>query len=64
LIVGILISIVVSVLRVVTSMDVTIGTVPRLAAVAGALFVATPWVLRHLIAFMVSLFGDFRPFLK
>lgn len=65
LIVGILISVVVSVLQVVTSIqDVTIGTVPRLAAVAGALFVATPWMLRHLITFMVSLFGDFHPFLK
>lgn len=65
LIVGILISLIVSVGQVITSVqDVTISTVPRLVAVAGALFVATPWMLRHLITFMVSLFGDFRPFIK
>jgi flagellar biosynthetic protein FliQ len=65
LIVGILISLIVSVGQVITSVqDVTISTVPRLVAVAGALFVATPWMLRHLITYMVSLFGDFRPFIK
>ncbi len=65
LIVGIVVSIIVSVLQVMTSIqEVTISTVPRLAAVGGALFLAMPWMLRHLINFMVSLFGDFHPFLK
>jgi flagellar biosynthetic protein FliQ len=65
LIVGIVVSIIVSVLQVMTSIqEVTISTVPRLAAVGGALFLAMPWMLRHMITFMVSLFGDFHPFLK
>ncbi|HEY3768466.1 MAG TPA: flagellar biosynthetic protein FliQ [Candidatus Angelobacter sp.] len=65
LIVGIVVSIIVSVLQVMTSIqEVTISTVPRLAAVAAALFVAMPWMLRHMITFMTSLFGDFHPFLK
>jgi flagellar biosynthetic protein FliQ len=59
------VSIIVSVLQVMTSIqEVTISTVPRLAAVGGALFLAMPWMLRHMITFMVSLFGDFHPFLK
>lgn len=65
LVVGIVVSIIISVLQVMTSIqEVTISTVPRLAAVAGALFLAMPWMLRHMITFMVSLFGDFHPFLK
>jgi flagellar biosynthetic protein FliQ len=65
LIVGIIVSILVSVLQVMTSVqEVTISTVPRLAAVAGALFLTMPWMLRHLITFMVSLFGDFHQYLK
>jgi len=65
LIVGIVISVIVSVLQVMTSIqEVTISTVPRLAAVAAALFVSMPWMLRHMIAFTVQLFGDFHPFLK
>jgi flagellar biosynthetic protein FliQ len=65
LIVGIVVSIIISVLQVMTSVqEVTISTVPRLAAVAGALFLAMPWMLRHMITFMVSLYGDFHPFLK
>ncbi len=65
LIVGIVISVIVSILQVMTSIqEVTISTVPRLAAVAAALFVSMPWMLRHMIAFTIQLFGDFHPFLK
>ncbi|HZU30299.1 MAG TPA: flagellar biosynthetic protein FliQ [Candidatus Angelobacter sp.] len=65
LIVGIVVSIIISVLQVMTSVqEVTISTVPRLAAVAGALFVTMPWMLKHMISFMTQLFGDFHPFLK
>jgi len=38
--------------------------VPRLAAVAVALLLTMPWMLRHLTGFMLQLFGDFHPFLK
>jgi flagellar biosynthetic protein FliQ len=42
--------------------DPTVTTVPRLGAVGVILFFLTPWMLSHLIAFTVSLFGDFRPY--
>ena len=65
LIVGIVISIIVSILQVMTSIqEVTISTVPRLAAVAAALFVSLPWMLRHMVTFTIHLFGDFHAFLK
>jgi flagellar biosynthesis protein FliQ len=42
--------------------DITVMTVPRLAAVGTISFFLTPWILQHLVGFMNSLFGDFRPF--
>jgi flagellar biosynthesis protein FliQ len=63
--VGILVSLIVSVLQVMTSVqEVTISTVPRLAAAAVAMFLMMPWMLRHLVGFTVQLFGDFHPFIK
>jgi flagellar biosynthesis protein FliQ len=65
LIVGVLSSLIISILQVMTSVqDVSISTVPKLAAVAAALFILLPWMLRHLITFTVQLFGDFHPFIK
>jgi flagellar biosynthetic protein FliQ len=65
LIVGIVVSLAISVAQTMTSIqEVTISTVPRLAAVAFALLLTMPWMLRHLAAFMLHLFGDFHPFLK
>jgi flagellar biosynthesis protein FliQ len=46
-----------------TSMqDATLSTVPRIAAVGIFAFWLTPWVMRKLVAFTVSLFGNFRHF--
>jgi flagellar biosynthetic protein FliQ len=42
--------------------DPTVTTVPRLGAVGVILFFLTPWILSHLVAFTISLFGDFRPY--
>jgi flagellar biosynthesis protein FliQ len=65
LIVGIVVSLLISVAQTMTSIqEVTISTVPRLAAVAFALLLTMPWMLRHLTSFMLQLFGDFHPFLK
>ena len=65
LIVGIVVSLIISVLQTMTSVqEVTISTVPRLAAVAGVMFVTLPWTLRHMIGFMISLFQDFHPYLR
>ena len=42
--------------------DPTVTTVPRLGAVGVILFFLTPWILSRLVAFTISLFGDFRPY--
>lgn len=40
--------------------DMTVSTVPRLAAVGAILFFLTPWMLQHLVTFTVTLFKDFQ----
>jgi flagellar biosynthesis protein FliQ len=40
--------------------DMTVSTVPRLAAVGVIIFFLTPWMLHHLVIFTESLFRDFR----
>lgn len=58
-----LVSLVINVVQVMTSIqDVTVTTVPRLAAVGVILFFMTPWMLNHLVAFTILLFADFRPY--
>jgi flagellar biosynthetic protein FliQ len=58
-----LVSLVINVVQVMTSIqDVTVTTVPRLAAVGVILFFMTPWMLNHLVSFTILLFADFRPY--
>jgi flagellar biosynthetic protein FliQ len=58
-----LVSLVINVVQVMTSIqDITVTTVPRLAAVGVILFFMTPWMLNHLVAFTILLFADFRPY--
>lgn len=60
-----LISLVINIAQVMTSIqDVTVTTVPRLTAVGIILFFMTPWMLNHMVAFTVRLFGDFRPYCR
>lgn len=40
--------------------DMTVSTVPRLAAVGIILFLLTPWMLHRLVIFTFALFSDFR----
>ena len=40
--------------------DMTVSTVPRLAAVGVIVFLLTPWMLHHLLVFTQHLFSDFR----
>jgi flagellar biosynthesis protein FliQ len=57
------VSLVINVVQVMTSIqDVTVTTVPRLAAVGVILFFMTPWMLNHLVSFTILLFADFRPY--
>ncbi|HKM85151.1 MAG TPA: flagellar biosynthetic protein FliQ [Terriglobales bacterium] len=57
------VSLVINIGQVMTSIqDMTVTTVPRLAAVGAILFFLMPWMLHHLVGFTINLFGDFRPF--
>ena len=42
--------------------DMTVSTVPRLAAVGVILFFLTPWMLHHMVTFTLALFSDFRAY--
>jgi flagellar biosynthesis protein FliQ len=64
LLVATVVSLLINIAQVLTSLqEQTLSTVPRLAAVAAALFVLLPWMVRRLTVFTVMLFSDFRPYL-
>jgi flagellar biosynthetic protein FliQ len=64
LLIAMAVSLAVSVVQVMTSVqETTVATVPRLAAVAGALFVLLPWMVRRLVSFTAALFSDFHPYI-
>ncbi len=65
LVVGMIISVLVSLFQVLTSMqDATLSAVPRLFAVAAAVFFLAPWMLRNLAAFTIQLLGDLHPYVR
>jgi flagellar biosynthesis protein FliQ len=58
------VSLVINIVQVLTSLqEQTLSTVPRLAAVATAVFFLLPWMVRRMTVFTVLLFSDFRPYL-
>jgi flagellar biosynthetic protein FliQ len=64
LLIAMVVSLAVSVVQVMTSVqETTVATVPRLAAVAGALFVLLPWMVRRLVSFTAALLSDFHPYI-
>jgi flagellar biosynthetic protein FliQ len=59
------VSLVINIGQVMTSVqDPTVTTVPRLAAVGAIVFLLTPWMLHHLVAFTINIFSDFRAFTR
>lgn len=65
LIVLAVVSLVVSVLQTLTSLqDATIASVPKLLVAAVAGIVCMPWMLRKLSVFTVQLLGDFRLWMR
>jgi flagellar biosynthesis protein FliQ len=65
LLVAVAISLLVNVVQVLTSLqDQTLSTVPRLAAVATAVLIFFPWMLRKLMLFTIGLWSDFHPFVR
>lgn len=65
LIAGVAVGLLINVVQVLTSLqDMTVSTVPRLAAVATAVLVLMPWMVRRITIFTVQLFSDFHPFVR
>jgi flagellar biosynthesis protein FliQ len=57
--VGLVASVVMSLMQIVTSIqDSTFSTVPRLCAVLAALVFSMPWILHKAIAYATSIFGN------
>jgi flagellar biosynthesis protein FliQ len=65
LVIAVAVSLLINVVQVLTSLqDPTISAVPRLAVTAAATILLMPWMWRKLMSFTVSLFSDFRPWLR
>jgi flagellar biosynthesis protein FliQ len=65
LIAGLAVGLVINVVQVLTSLqDMTVSTVPRLAAVAAVVLLLMPWMVRRVGVFTIQLFSDFRPFVR
>ena len=63
--VAILVSLVVNLAQVLTSLqDMTVSSVTRLIATGTALFIAMPWMWRHLAHFTLSMLSDFHIYLQ
>lgn len=63
--VAVAVSLVVSVVQVLTSLqEATLSTVPRLAAVGAACFFLMPWMVRRLGMFTVAMFSNFAHYLR
>ncbi len=61
----IVISLVISILQVLTSLqDQTLAAVPRLLATGGALFLLMPWMWRHLASYTTQMLSDFHGVLQ
>jgi flagellar biosynthetic protein FliQ len=58
-------SLLINIVQVLTSLqESTLSTVPRLSAVAAAIFLLLPYMVRRMALFTVTLFSDFHPFLR
>ena len=59
LITGFCVGIAISLLQIVTSIqDTGFNTIPRLVAFLGALLLSIPWMLKQLVAYTGTMFGD------
>ena len=65
LIVATIVGLVINVVQVLTSLqETTVSTVPRLFAVAAAVYLLMPWMVRRIAGFTLRLFSDFHPFVR
>jgi len=62
---AVVVGLLINVVQVLTSLqDPTVSTVPRLAAVAAAIFFLMPWMVRRIAMFTVEMLSDLRPFAR
>jgi len=65
LIAAVVVGLAINVVQVLTSLqDMTVSTVPRLAAVSAAALLLMPWMVRRIATFTLQLFSDFHPFVR
>lgn len=65
LLIAVFVSLLVNVAQVLTSLqDQTLSTVPRLAAMAAAILLLFPWMLRKLMFYTIGLWSDLHPFVR
>lgn len=65
LLVSVVVSLVISMLQVITSIqDQTISTVTRLLVTGAALFLMMPWMWRNLAHYTIGIFSDFQVYLR
>lgn len=65
LVVSVVVSLVISMLQVITSLqDQTISTVTRLLVTGAALFLMMPWMWRNLAHYTIGMLSDFRVYLQ
>jgi flagellar biosynthetic protein FliQ len=65
LVIATVVGVVINIVQVLTSLQETmLSTVPRLAAVATALFFLMPWIVHRMGQFTIEMFSDFRPYLR
>ena len=63
--VAILVSLIVNIIQVLTSLqDNTVSTVTRLLATGSAIFLAMPWMWRHLAHYTLNTISDFHIYLQ
>jgi len=62
---AVVVGLLINIAQVLTSLqDMTVSTVPRLAAVATAVLLLMPWMVRRITVFTVQVFSDFHPFVR
>jgi flagellar biosynthetic protein FliQ len=62
---AVVVGLLINVAQVLTSLqDATLSTVPRLAAVAAAILLLMPWMVRRIAMLTVQVFSDFGPFVR
>jgi flagellar biosynthesis protein FliQ len=62
---AVVVSLLINIVQVLTSLqETTISAVPRLLAVAAAVFFLMPWMWKQLCRFTLQLLTDFHPYLR